>query len=451
MRRVLIVIATALALGAGVAACGGKAERGSGGSDETLPSPGPTSGRSSHPAPAGGPSDTSGMAGQSPAPGGSGASAAMQDVLGSMGSAVDEADECGLWTARERRRRAFADTASSSHGLQIEKGLEFVEAEHIHGRDYETIVDVVQADSEAVTFRAAVTLPVWVDTTGPRAYEVLRLTTDTLRRHVFRQDLATARCMGANYVAYPGELNTVPGATWEVLSRALFSELRGGGAVAVGLANEPEPGPRPTRGVTYVGTMTRVDSGPSSYSLILDDSLVEMPTLVARSDVEYHGAHLRQRVEFLDDAGVPLVLRSCCLRGGAQIVRISRPVDPARMEKTLADKRTLVLYRVHFPFNSDSILPGSGPVLEAIAGIMRKHPDWRLSVTGHTDSIGTEQGNLELSRRRARAVKAALVSILGGPAAARLATSGDGESSPLADNGTLEGRAANRRVEVRRE
>jgi outer membrane protein OmpA-like peptidoglycan-associated protein len=435
MRHVVIVMVAALALGAGVAACGGSSE--------------PASGSSSHPAAAS--SDTSRVAGGSPAPAGSGASAELQEMLGSMGSAIDEADECGLWTARARRRGTFADTASSPNGLRVEKGLEFVEAEHIHGRDYEAIVDVVEADSEAVTFRAVITLPVFVDTTGPRAYEIRRVRTDTLRRHVFRQDLATARCLGANYVTFAGELNTMPGATWEILSRALFSELGGPRAVAFGLANEPEPGPNPTRGVTYVGTMARVDSGPHSYSLILDDSLVELPTVVVRTDLQYHGARLGQRVEILDDPRMPIVLRSCCLRGGMQVVRISRPMDPARMERTLATKRTLVLYRVHFSFASDSILPGSGPVLEAIAGIMRKHPDWRMTVTGHTDSIGTEEANLELSRRRARAVKAALVRLLGPAAAARLTTSGSGESSPLADNGTLEGRAANRRVEVRRE
>jgi outer membrane protein OmpA-like peptidoglycan-associated protein len=82
---------------------------------------------------------------------------------------------------------------------------------------------------------------------------------------------------------------------------------------------------------------------------------------------------------------------------------------------------------------------------------MQRHPDWHLTVTGHTDSIGgTGQGNRVLSTHRAEAVRQVL-STKYGVAASRLTTAGAGNSAPLATNSTLEGRARNRRVELLRQ
>ena len=78
---------------------------------------------------------------------------------------------------------------------------------------------------------------------------------------------------------------------------------------------------------------------------------------------------------------------------------------------------------------------------------MADHPAWALSVDGHTDNIGGDAYNLDLSKRRAAAVKQALVSRFK-IADTRLATSGFGASRPKATNATLEGRAQNRRVEL---
>jgi len=104
---------------------------------------------------------------------------------------------------------------------------------------------------------------------------------------------------------------------------------------------------------------------------------------------------------------------------------------------------------VYFSFNSADIRPESERVIKEIAAVMRAHPDWSLQVDGHTDGIGNDAANLDLSKRRAAAVKAALVS-RHGIAAGRLSTDGHGESSPQATNETPEGRSRNRRVELRR-
>ncbi|HWG71730.1 MAG TPA: OmpA family protein, partial [Steroidobacteraceae bacterium] len=80
---------------------------------------------------------------------------------------------------------------------------------------------------------------------------------------------------------------------------------------------------------------------------------------------------------------------------------------------------------------------------------LKKNPDWKLNIVGHTDGIGNDAANLSLSRRRSAAVKAALVDRYG-IAADRLSTEGFGASQPQARNDTPEGRARNRRVELTR-
>ena len=90
---------------------------------------------------------------------------------------------------------------------------------------------------------------------------------------------------------------------------------------------------------------------------------------------------------------------------------------------------------------------GGFPASIVDSEVLRRNPDWKLSVEGHTDAIASEQYNLDLSARRAAAVRTALGSRFG-IAAARLTTAGLGESSPRDRNDTLEGRARNRRVEL---
>ena len=89
----------------------------------------------------------------------------------------------------------------------------------------------------------------------------------------------------------------------------------------------------------------------------------------------------------------------------------------------------------------------SAPTLKEIASALTEHPELKVRIEGHTDNVGSPEANLKLSEARAAAVKAVLVKDYGIDAS-RLTTAGLGDTKPIADNGTAEGRSNNRRVEV---
>ncbi|MGZ3420144.1 MAG: OmpA family protein [Polyangiales bacterium] len=102
--------------------------------------------------------------------------------------------------------------------------------------------------------------------------------------------------------------------------------------------------------------------------------------------------------------------------------------------------------QIKFKTNSAEILGVSQGVIEAVAKTLKEHPEIKhVRVEGHTDNVGKPDYNKELSRKRAEAVANALVKA--GVAKARLSSAGFGLEKPLVDNGTEEGRTANRRVE----
>ena len=105
------------------------------------------------------------------------------------------------------------------------------------------------------------------------------------------------------------------------------------------------------------------------------------------------------------------------------------------------------LPEVTFAVDSTTISPQMRDVLDDVAQSMINYPSSLIDVMGHTDSTGSEQYNLDLSRRRADSVSNYLVSR--GVSRARVETIGYGEQYPVADNSTAEGRAQNRRVEIR--
>lgn len=99
-----------------------------------------------------------------------------------------------------------------------------------------------------------------------------------------------------------------------------------------------------------------------------------------------------------------------------------------------------------FPSGSPQIKGPAQDSINKISDILKKYPENRITIIGHTDSTGKASTNQDLSEQRARAVKAMMVS-RGVPADA-IKTVGAGENSPIAPNDTKEGRAQNRRVEL---
>jgi OmpA-OmpF porin, OOP family len=121
----------------------------------------------------------------------------------------------------------------------------------------------------------------------------------------------------------------------------------------------------------------------------------------------------------------------------------------SELKKKLLDEKRARVYGILFDTDSDVIKPESKPVLEEVLSVLKSEPEWKLTIEGHTDAIGSDTHNLTLSQKRAESVAAYLKS--GGIDAGRLKTVGFGESKPVADNDTELGRAQNRRVELVRE
>jgi OOP family OmpA-OmpF porin len=106
----------------------------------------------------------------------------------------------------------------------------------------------------------------------------------------------------------------------------------------------------------------------------------------------------------------------------------------------------IVLKGVSFDYDSAVLRPDGLAALDDAAATLKRYPEIRVEIAGHTDSIASEEYNQDLSERRARSVMDYLVEH--GIAAERLSAKGYGESQPVADNATEEGRASNRRVEL---
>jgi outer membrane protein OmpA-like peptidoglycan-associated protein len=102
---------------------------------------------------------------------------------------------------------------------------------------------------------------------------------------------------------------------------------------------------------------------------------------------------------------------------------------------------------VTFDTKSAEVKPGLYSEINRVAGILNKYPDTFIRVEGHTDSVGSDAYNMDLSKRRANAVKTLLA--MRGVAEGRMEVIGYGKTMPVATNNTEAGRQMNRRVEIK--
>lgn len=124
------------------------------------------------------------------------------------------------------------------------------------------------------------------------------------------------------------------------------------------------------------------------------------------------------------------------------------PAEPVAAESSEAKPdRVDTLGTAYFEFNSVTIKPDSEKTLRKVAKNLKRNSKYFIEVDGHTDSKGSEEYNQKLSERRARSVMRFL--IRNGVNGQRIRAKGFGELNPLADNETEDGRAMNRRVEIK--
>jgi len=124
-------------------------------------------------------------------------------------------------------------------------------------------------------------------------------------------------------------------------------------------------------------------------------------------------------------------------------VRIAKGAVP--LYDRLASEGKIITYGITFDVGKSTIKPESMGEINRIAKLMTDNPDIKFSVEGHTDNTGNAASNQTLSEARSKAIMDKLVEL--GISSSRLKSVGKGQTSPIADNSTDEGRAKNRRVE----
>ncbi len=328
--------------------------------------------------------------------------------------------------------------------IPLTEGLTVVTAVAEPRGDYESMKQVREADESSVLIHYRTRSD---DPALPRLEQW---------RRVSREDLREAR--GYRMIFGQDDESSYPGQTALGVSTAVLDALRRGDQPEFELTGDADMfaslmgaafggDPVPLR-----GQLQRVEGPPQAVPVLLNGSRVWLPAIHARGTLQGLLSPFPVEFWFLDDSSNPLTLRAHTTSMRLQAVRIDLPAPAAvatELESALASRESAELFGVYFEFASDELQPESDAVLDEVAALLERHPDWRLRVEGHTDDVGRPEDNLDLSERRAAAVVAALAARV--PAAVdRLEARGFGETRPRESNETLEGRARNRRVELAR-
>ena len=238
------------------------------------------------------------------------------------------------------------------------------------------------------------------------------------------------------------------------------------------LANVKQPAPWQSSNNTFVTTLTPTLTGGSSGYTTRQDGIslaanqTEVALLAARNARPVHVSLWRQRQRVRVYIGqdkvwdVPRAIATSA-KFNALLFFVPGSVD-AKNEYYLANVRVAVgapdtrnkiltqgkwvSHGILFDVNSDRIKGESYGSLKEMASVLAEHADLKVQIVGHTDSDGDDAANLDLSKRRAAAVKTVLATSFG-IGAPRMDTDGKGESQPIDKNDTPAGKANNRRVE----
>jgi OmpA family protein len=338
-----------------------------------------------------------------------------------------------------------ADKPVEIRQVPLQPGLVLVSALHWDAGDRENIFTVEQKTANGVTYgwntkqRGADGKPEEVE----------------FRRFVRASDLEKATRLHAVY--WTADKTDYPGYTGWSLSSAVYDALAAGGEapyMIVDLGSEKEGAEavvgnllRQTRRLK--GSLRFHSTTAQAFPLLYNGARVAVPARRATGNFVADGVTENVELWVLADRVHPLLLKM--IKGGHewQIVRIETPREqPSRsIEQQLTRNCRVEIPGVYFAFATADLDSMSDRALAAVAQTLRDHPDWTVSIEGHTDDIGSDVSNLKLSQARADAVRGNLVerqSI----AAVRLKALGHGETQPRESNATLEGRARNRRVEL---
>lgn len=332
-------------------------------------------------------------------------------------------------------------------------GLSIVTAVSQRDGDYESIKTVESATGTAIRLKYSTERMVedWLLDEQPKLQKLL------LYRSVRVEDLGSAKLYQQQFSTELPEL--IPETTAIGTSAAVLRALKRDGRAELGIfIAYSQHKPSLDRNVhpnvydnQMVATIERVGAGTVMLPVIVNDVARELPAIHARGD--FFGD--KSEFFFLDDERNPIALKfrvGIDTNGGARdtlrVVKIShRCAESTGLDKALSADGKADVYSLHFSFGSDVLRDESEPTLKEIADLLRRHPDWKLLVNGHTDNVAGDAYNLALSQKRAEAVKRALVTRYGIDPG-RLTTAGVGERQPADTNDTLEGRARNRRVEL---
>ena len=324
--------------------------------------------------------------------------------------------------------------AAPPHTVPFEAGLRLVWVSSLSGEpDYESVLTVTSIADDAATLRLA-----W-NRGDERRWKAIE-------RPLSRRE----RTLGRAFYHYGKEADTndFRGYALAMGTQAVLKRLREQGTADIAFIL-PEVARTPHR-----GTLTRV--GPVRFSVTVDGKPVDLPGIRAKGTLRNPTASVPEveaDIVFLDDPDAAWMLDSRVTvpfgEGRHRLVRIGTSASFDALETDLRERCRGTVHDLYFATASVEMDQASTPTLEHIAGLLTANPDWRLRLVGHTDSIGSPEANLDLSRLRAERVREALVAQFGVPQS-RLEADGRGELEPLADNGTAEGRARNRRVDLLR-